>query len=365
MCITSGTDGLMNIGGTYIAIEKKMPRLIQAIYSSTKKKAYPQFSRTTLIHAPWSLLLDVNLPDLSPLVLLHLGYANNQHAVLHLGRNPIPVNFVLLLVLTGRQLHRPLKLADSPLRGTHSLQESLVPGPVNDTGDAQVAGLRVPVDADVLLLGARYRDVEDVFGVRLEEIQGRPEGIRRVGGGAGGLVSPVAEGLGEGVVVEKIEKGRGVEGEGALVSRPTGVGRGLLGLGLRSYLGRVLGVLGVGALLRASGRIPAGPWVLAPVWAAAPGTPTPAMARSPCGEGEAGMMVVRTIGARMVDSAWRAPSVHGMEEVMEGILGGERVSALGARNVGVESHVGELLRCMFGSGEFEPAGECRRCLFLE
>ncbi|CAH0049567.1 unnamed protein product [Clonostachys solani] len=182
-------------------------------------------------------LLNVDLVDLGPL-LLDLGDGDDEEAVLHPGGDAHAVDVAVLLAAGGGQGDGALEGADAPLGGGgEGLEEGLVARAVDDAGDGEGGGVRVPVDADVLLLGAGEGGVEDVGGRGVEDVDGGGEGlvfwaVVVVGGGGGVVVAGagaalllgvaevldlLAQVLDEGVasqVAEGLEHGREVEGRG-------------------------------------------------------------------------------------------------------------------------------------------------------
>lgn len=122
----------------------------------------------------WSLL-DINLVDLSPL-LLGLGHRDDQDAILHLGRDTQTINLVALISSHGGQRHSALEHTDLALTGGQGVEEGLVAGTVDNAGDLEEAAVGVPVDTNVLLLGAREGDVDDVRLFGVEDVDGRVEG---------------------------------------------------------------------------------------------------------------------------------------------------------------------------------------------
>jgi hypothetical protein len=143
-----------------------------------------------------SKLLNIDLADLSPLSL-ELGHGDDEQAVLHAGGDAEGVDFLslwltltllllLLLLLVvedgrGRERDATLKHANAALGRGHGALEDVVAGAMDDAGDAQDAGLGVPVNADVLLLGAGQGNVQDVGGVGVEDVDGREEAVKTAG----------------------------------------------------------------------------------------------------------------------------------------------------------------------------------------
>jgi hypothetical protein len=141
-----------------------------------------------------SKLLNIDLADLSPLSL-ELGHGDDEQAVLHAGGDAEGVDFLslwltltlllLLLVVVedgrGRERDATLKHANAALGRGHGALEDVVAGAMDDAGDAQDAGLGVPVNADVLLLGAGQGNVQDVGGVGVEDVDGREEAVKTAG----------------------------------------------------------------------------------------------------------------------------------------------------------------------------------------
>lgn len=70
---------------------------------------------------------------------------------------------------------------------------------MDDAGDVDVALVGVPVYADVFLLGAGEGEVEDVFALVLEDVEGGGEVVGVLGRRTIG-VEPLADVLREGVV---------------------------------------------------------------------------------------------------------------------------------------------------------------------
>lgn len=167
--------------------------------------------------------LDIDLANLGPLPL-QLGHDHDQHPVLHPGSDAQAVDAVLVGHARRRQRDVPLKDAHSPLGRHEALQERLVAGPVDDARDAERVGVRVPVDADVVLFRAGQRGVHDVGRLGGEDVDG---GLEGVGVGVVGAVALrlVAHALEEGVVHEASHHGGEVEraASGAVPWRPAAV----------------------------------------------------------------------------------------------------------------------------------------------
>lgn len=106
--------------------------------------------------------------DLSP-VLLGLRHGDDQHTVLHFGGDGETVD-LLLLSSSGGQRDLPLEGADPPLALDEVADKLLVAGAVDDAGDLEEARVGVPVDPDVVLLGAGQGEVQDVGRGRVEEV---------------------------------------------------------------------------------------------------------------------------------------------------------------------------------------------------
>lgn len=157
--------------------------------------------------------------DLGPL-LLGLGNGDDEDSVLHLGSNAKSVDLVLVVDVCGGQSDAALKHADLALAGAERLEELLVSGAVDDSGNVELALVGVPVDADVLLDGAGERDVQDIGLLRVEGVDGRNEAVvvlllagLLAGFPGGGVlwfkVSP--EGLRSGVASESSHQGSQIE----------------------------------------------------------------------------------------------------------------------------------------------------------
>jgi hypothetical protein len=122
-----------------------------------------------------SPLLDVNLVDLSPL-LLGLGDSDDQDTVLHLSRDAQAINLIALVGSHRRQRHGALKQANLAFAGGKGVEEGLVARAMYDTSNLEKAAVGVPVDANVLLLCAGEGDVDDVRLFGVEDVDGWVEG---------------------------------------------------------------------------------------------------------------------------------------------------------------------------------------------
>lgn len=113
------------------------------------------------------------------LLLGNLGHNDNQDAMLHPSRNASIVNNNIRVgspSIPRRQRHMTIKDADSTLRRHEGSDEGLVSGPVDDASDAQARPLRIPVEADVGLVGAGEGDVNGKGRGIAEDVDGRSEG---------------------------------------------------------------------------------------------------------------------------------------------------------------------------------------------
>ena len=113
-------------------------------------------------------LLDIHLLDLDKL-LLRLRYGDNQDPILHPGSNTITLHLSRILLAT--ELDLPLKDTHLPLIEGEFLEEFLVPESIDDTRNVQLAAIGIPVDAHILLLGARQGNVHDKGVLGVEDVR--------------------------------------------------------------------------------------------------------------------------------------------------------------------------------------------------
>jgi len=123
-------------------------------------------------------LLNINLLDFHK-VGSQLWDFNVQDAVLKLGTNALDIN--LSRRRPGSKANLAVKSADLALVKSQGLQKSLITRAVDDTGDAELALLGVPADANVLFVRSRERDVDDECRLCVKDV---------------GLGLPVVTGLG-------------------------------------------------------------------------------------------------------------------------------------------------------------------------
>lgn len=127
----------------------------------------------TARHAPHLLnihLLHLDIPSIP------LRDRHNQHPVLHLRAHAVLVHHRRRR--PAAQPHLPLKHAHLPLVQRQRFEELLIAGAIDDARDRQLRLVGVPVDADVLLLGAGEGDVDDVVFIRVKDVCGRGEVLR-------------------------------------------------------------------------------------------------------------------------------------------------------------------------------------------
>ena len=103
-----------------------------------------------------SILLNINLLNLN-IPLIKLRNLHPQNPILKSSRNTININ--LSWIRSTSQSNLPLKSSNFPLIQSQSLEKLFVTWTVNDSGNAQLGFLGVPVDADVFFLGSWKTDV--------------------------------------------------------------------------------------------------------------------------------------------------------------------------------------------------------------
>jgi hypothetical protein len=118
--------------------------------------------------------LNIDLPDFDELAV-HLRDGDTKHAILQLGSNALNVH--LGRVGSASQPDLPLEGAHLPLVQSQCLQELFIARPVDNACDIKLRLFGVPVDANILFLGAREVDVDDIGVLSVEDISFRLEVI--------------------------------------------------------------------------------------------------------------------------------------------------------------------------------------------
>jgi len=112
-------------------------------------------------------LLNVDLLHLD-IILVQLRDLDDQDAVLQFGRDGFGID--LGRVGPGTETNLPLERTDLALVHRKRLEDLLISRPVRDTSNADLRLLRVPIDADILLLGAGQADMNDEAVLGIEDI---------------------------------------------------------------------------------------------------------------------------------------------------------------------------------------------------
>lgn len=142
---------------------------IRRCWTTTERRLEKEWTRISM----YTLLLNVNLSYLRPLILQQLRHSDNEDALLQLGSDAVNINTDVLTV----QLDASLEKTDLSLIGDHGIKHFLIYAsrPVNNTRDADGRSLGVPRNVNIALLGARERCVDQVLGRRIEDVDSRDE----------------------------------------------------------------------------------------------------------------------------------------------------------------------------------------------